>query len=139
MDIMMELQKALVEDGYIAGKTSFVNSKGNVDHRIKFFEYPATADVTQPYIIIDSLSPPLDKVFADDEPIIEEYLYQVDVWTKKRNETKELARRVKQALRKSGFYYYAGGVDEYDPETKIYRDARRFRKKVYSEDVEALT
>lgn len=129
MDIMMKVYDALMADPYI---------NQHAAGRIKFYEYPATASVTQPFIIIDPLGPPLDTDFADDDPLAEEYMYQVDVWTKKRNETKELARRVKQALRKSGFYYYAGGVDEYDSDTKIYRDARRFRTKVYSEDIETL-
>lgn len=130
MDIMMKLYNALMADEYI---------KLQASGRIKFYEYPATASVTQPFIIIDPLGPPLDTDFADDEPLAEEYLYQVDVWTKDRKVTKELARRVKQALRNNGFYYYAGGVDEYDPATKIYRDARRFRAKAYSEDIETLT
>lgn len=137
MDIMMELHDALIADDYIKQKTGFVEN-GIQKYRIKFFGYPATASVTQPYIIIDSLSPPIDTDFADDEPIIEEYLYQVDVWTNNRITTKELARRVKEVLREKSFYYFAGGVDEYDPATKIYRDARRFRTKVYSEDIEAL-
>lgn len=130
MDIMMKLYDVLMADEYINQQAA---------GRIKFFEYPATASVTQPFIIIDSLGPPLDTDYADDNPLAEEYMYQVDVWTKNRNTTKELARRVKQALRKNGFYYYAGGVDEYDQATKIYRDARRFRIKVYSEDIETLT
>ena len=130
MDVMTKIYNALIADEYIQQKAS---------GRIKFFEYPESAMLTQPFIIIDSLSPPTDTDFADDEPLAEEYLYQVDVWTKDRRTTKELARRVKIALRAEGVYYFAGGVDEYDPETKIYRDARRFRTKIYSEDVEALS
>lgn len=130
MDIMMKLYNALMADEYI---------KLQASGRIKFYEYPPTSDVTKPFIIIDPLGPPLDTDFADDDPLVEEYMYQVDVWTKDRKVTKELARRVKQALRNNGFYYYSGGVDEYDAATKIYRDARRFRIKAYSEDIEALT
>ncbi|MGH2319395.1 tail completion protein gp17 [Planococcus sp. SE5232] len=130
MDIIMNLYNALMADPYI---------NQHAAGRIKFYEYPATSSVTQPFIIIDPLSPPLDTDYADDDSLAEEYLYQVDVWTKDRKITKELASRVKKALRNNGFYYYAGGVDEYDAATKIYRDARRFRKKVYSEDIETLT
>lgn len=130
MDIMMKIYNTLMEDPYINQQAA---------GRIKFFEYPSTSNISQPFIIIDSLSPPIDTDFADDEPLLEEYLYQIDVWTKNRKLTKELARHVKKALRSEGFYYFAGGVDEYDKETGIYRDARRFRKKVYSEDIKTLT
>jgi hypothetical protein len=130
MDIMMKIYNALIADPYILEKAS---------GRIKFYEYPESATLSQPFIIIDPLGPPLDTDYGDDEPLAEEYMYQIDVWTKDRKTTKELARRVKIALRAQGFYYYSGGVDEYDRETKIYRDARRFRGKVYSEDIKALT
>lgn len=130
MDVMMKMYNALMADEFISQQAS---------GRIKFFEYPESATLTQPFIIIDSLSPPLDSEYGDDEPLAEEYLFQVDVWTTNRKTTKELARRVKNALRAESIYYFAGGVDEYDPETKIYRDARRFRTKIYSEDIEALT
>jgi hypothetical protein len=133
MDVMMDLHNALTADTYIKEQTGYTN-KGKTNFRIKFFEYPETGNLAGPYIIIDSLTPPLDSDYGDDEPITEEYLYQVDVWTKDRNVTKELARRVKKVLRANGFYYFAGGVDEYDPDTKIFRDARRFRGKVYTEE-----
>lgn len=129
MDVMMKIYNALIADEYI---------KQQASGRIKFYEYPETASMASPFIIIDSLGPPLDSDYGDDQPLAEEYLFQIDVWTLNRKVTKELARRVKLALREIGFYYYAGGVDEYDKETKIYRDARRFRGKVYTEDVEAL-
>lgn len=125
MDMMMKLYDALIADDYI---------KQQATGRIKFYEYPETGNLAGPFIIIDSLSPPLDSDYGDDEPIAEEYLYQVDVWTKNRTTTKELAGRVKKILRDNGFYVFAGGVDEYDRDTKIYRDARRFRGKAYTED-----
>ncbi|MBZ5203199.1 hypothetical protein HU147_18510 [Planomicrobium chinense] len=129
MDVMMKIYNALMADDYI---------KKQAGGRIKFYEYPETATLSQPAIIIDSLGPPLDSDYGDNDPLAEEYLFQIDVWTKNRNQTKELARRVKEVMRSINFNYYAGGVDEYDKETKIYRDARRFRGKIYTEDVETL-
>lgn len=126
MDIMMNLYNVLMADAYINEKAA---------GRIKFYEYPATADVTAAYIVIDPLSTPIDSNFADDEVIAEEYLFQIDVWTKSRIDTAELSKRIKSTLRANGYYYFAGGVNEYDKETKIYRDARRYRKKVNSEEV----
>lgn len=125
MDVLMNIYNILITDTYIAGKAT---------GRIKFYEYPATADVTVAYIVIDPLSPSLDSDYADDEVIAEEYLFQIDVWTKSRTDTEELSKRIKSILRKEGYLYFAGGVNEYDKETKIYRDARRYRKKIISEE-----
>lgn len=130
MDVMMKVYDALMADEYIAAQAG---------GRIKFYDYPATLNFAGPAIIIDPISTELDTDFADDKPIAEEYLYQIDVWTTNRKQTKELARRVKDALRAVNFYYNGSGVDEYDKDSKIYRDARRFRGKVYSEDVKALS
>lgn len=125
----MAIYNALLTDPVIARE-----ARG----RIKFYEYPETGDVSGAYIVIDPLAPPLDSDFGDDLPVAEEYLYQIDVWTRNRNLTKDLAKRAKQALREAGFYYYAGGVDEYDKESKIFRDARRFRGKRPTEEFETL-
>ena len=129
MDMMTVIYEALLDDPYIAEEAG---------GRIKFYEYPGTGNMIDPYIVIDALGPPLDSDFADDEPIAEEYLYQIDVWTNDRKKTKELAKHAKKALRKAGFYYYAGGLDEYDADSKIFRDARRFRGKRYTEEFETL-
>lgn len=129
MDMMMHIYNELIKDEYI---------KQQATGRIKFYEYPEAGDVTGPFIVIDSLAPPLSADYADNEPLADDYLYQIDVWTKNRLVTKELAKRVSKVLRSIGFGYYAGSVDEYDKDTKIYRDARRYRGKAYTEEVEAL-
>jgi len=129
MDMMMVIYNALIADEYI---------KQQAFGRIKFYEYPETGSVTHPYIVIDPLGPPLPDDYADNEPLTDEYLYQIDVWTKNRLVTKELAKRIKKVMRELGFGYFAGAVDEYDKETGIFRDARRYRGKFYTEEVEAL-
>lgn len=129
MDMMMVIYNALIADEYI---------KQQAFGRIKFYEYPETGSVTQPYIVIDPLGPPLSDDYADNKPLTDEYLYQIDVWTKNRLVTKELAKRIKDTMQELGFGYFAGGVDEYDKATGIYRDARRFKGKAYTEEVEAL-
>lgn len=129
MDMMMVIYNALVAEEYI---------KQQAFGRIKFYEYPETGSVTQPYIVIDPLGPPLPDDYADNEPLTDEYLYQIDVWTKNRLVTKELAKRIQKVMRELGFGYFAGAVDEYDKETGIFRDARRYRGKAYTEEVKAL-
>lgn len=125
MDVMMIIYNSLMEDDYI---------KGQAKGRIKFYGYPETGDVVSPYIVIDPLGPPLPTDYADNEPLTDDYIYQIDVWTKSRTTTKELAKRVSKVMRSLGFGYFAGGVDDYDDETGIFRDARRYRGKAYTDE-----
>lgn len=124
MDVMMDIYNAMMANDYI---------KQQAKGRIKFYEYPPTGDVSGPYIVIDPLSPPLPDVYGDDEPIADSYMYQIDVWTKSRTVTKEIAKRVGKIMRDLGYGYFAGGVDEWDKDTGIYRDARRYRNTIYDE------
>lgn len=128
-DVMTEIGNALLADPFIREQAS---------GRIKLYEYPATGDVTGPYIVIAPIGPPVSADYGDDEPITEEYLFQIDVWTKNRMLTKELAKRVQKVMRGSGYRLYGGSVDERDKDTGIYRDARRYRGKEYDEEVEAF-
>ena len=128
-DVMMEIYYALTDDPVINQMAG---------GRIKFYDYPATGDVTGPYIVIDPLSPPLPAEHGDGEVLTEDYMYQIDVWTKSRLQTKELAKRIQNVMRAKGFGAYGGAADEYDRETGIYRDARRYRGQEYTEEVEAF-
>ncbi|CAM3429477.1 DUF3168 domain-containing protein [Cytobacillus oceanisediminis] len=90
MDMLDKIYQELITDEYI---------KEQASGRIKFYEYLATGNVTGPYIVIDPLSPPIPSDYGDNEPISDEYLYQVDVWTKNRKTTKEIAKRVQAVMR----------------------------------------
>lgn len=129
MDMMMVIYEAMMADDYI---------KQQAAGRIKFYEYPETGSVTQPYIVIDPIGPPLPDDYADNKPLTDEYLYQIDVWTKSRLVTKELAKHIKDVMKELGFGYFAGAADQYDKATGIYRDARRYKGKAYTEEVETL-
>lgn len=129
MDMMMIIYNAMMEDAYI---------KSQATGRIKFYEYPETGDVVNPYIVIDPLGPPLSADYADNVPLTDDYLYQIDVWTKNRAVKTELAKRVSKVMRSLGFGYFGGSADDYDKESGIYRDARRYRGKAYTEEFEAL-
>jgi hypothetical protein len=133
MDMMMKVNNALIADKYIRDQTAFIN-RGQTDYRIKFYEYPETGDVKSPYIIIDPLGPEIDDDFADNVALTNEYLYQIEVWTPDRMITKMLAQRVKKQLKTIGFSVSSVGPDEYD--SGIYRDARRYTGKAYTEEFE---
>ncbi|WP_432352661.1 hypothetical protein [Sporosarcina sp. A2] len=120
MDMMDVIYNELMADEYI---------KQQASGRIKFYDYPQAADVVNPYIVIDPLSPPLPSDYGDDEPLYDEYLYQIDVWTKNRLITKELARRIGQVMKSLGYGYFGGAADEYDKDSGVFRDARRYKGK----------
>lgn len=129
MDMMMVIYEAMMSDDYI---------KKQAGGRIKFYEYPQAGSVNDPYIVIDPLAPPLSSDYGDNEPLYDEYLYQIDVWTKNRLITKELSKRIRRIMRNLGYGNFGGAADEYDKDTKIYRDARRYKGKAITDEMEAL-
>ena len=102
-----------------------------VGKRIKFYEYPATGDVSGVRIVIDPLDSPTASDFADNKWLTEDYLYQIEVWSKSMTDTRTIADRIRKVMWSINFRQYGGGLDEWDKETGIYRDARRYRGKVY--------
>lgn len=124
--MMDAIYQALIADSYIAEQAA---------GRIKYYQYPATGDVTGPYIIIDPLDVPTPDDFADDTWLTDDYLYQVEVWSKNRKTTEALADRVRKILWTLGFKQ-GSGMQEYDE--GIFRDARRYRGKFYRGDFDSL-
>lgn len=125
MDMLTVIYNALIADPYI---------KEQAFRRIKYYDYPATGEVNAPYIVIDPLSPPLPQVYGDNEPIADSYIYQIDVWTKDRLVTAKLSKKVSDVMRTLNFGNFAGGTDEHDKATGIFRIARRYRSVKYNED-----
>lgn len=121
MDVEMIIYDALLTDSYIGEQTS---------GRIKFFEYPESSSLEEPFIIIEPLDVPAPSDYADETWLTYDCLYQIEVWTKNRTITKELGKKVHQVMWKLGFRQN-GGISEYD--SGIFRDARRFGGKLYRE------
>jgi hypothetical protein len=126
MDVLAIIYNALIADEFIAEQAS---------GRIKYYEYPESGNVEEPYIIIDPLDVPEPSDFADDTWLTYDCLYQIEVWTKNRTTTRQLGERVHEVLWRLGFRQN-GGLSEYDSE--IFRDARRFRGKLYREDFDTI-
>lgn len=126
MDVLDMVYDALIDDNFI---------KLQAQGRIKFYEYPESGDVSAPYIIIYPLDVPLPSEFADDNWLANDFLLQIDVWTKKRSSTREIAEHIQKIMWNLGFSQ-VGGIDEYD--NGIYRDARRYRGKLYRDDFDSL-
>ena len=114
--MIWDIYYALIDDELIAEK---------VGNRIKFYEYPEAKDIKETHIVIDPLAPPRPVKTADNERIVYEYFYQIDVWSKSMNERDEIMNRISQILKRIGFGEN-GGIDEYDKDFKIFRVAKRF-------------
>jgi hypothetical protein len=103
-----------------------------VENRIKFYEYPATGDVTSTHIIIDPIDTPIPGDYADNKWLTDDYLFQIEVWSKSLTDRDLIAKQIQTIMwNKLGFANYGGGVDEWDKDFGIYRDARRYRGKEY--------
>ncbi|WP_350300598.1 hypothetical protein [Peribacillus frigoritolerans] len=129
MDVLGMVYNQLIADPFIMEKAA---------GRIKFYDFPETSSVTMaPNIIIDPLDVPLPKDFADDTWLTYDCLYQIEVWSKNRTATRELSEQISKVMWEFGFHQRPG-VDEWDEDTGIYRDARRYRGKLYREDLDTL-
>lgn len=96
-----------------------------VGNRIKFYEYPETGDVSGVFIIIDPLSSPKPVGHGDNKRIVYEYFYQIDVWSRDMDDTAIVMEAVSDVMWKIGFGE-TDGIDEYDKDTDIFRQAKRF-------------
>ena len=114
--MMWDIYYALIDDDYIKEKA------GN---NIKFYEYPEAKDIKETHIVIDPVAPPRPVKTADNERIVYEYFYQIDVWSKNMTERDEIMNRISQILKRIGFGEN-GGIDEYDADFAIFRQAKRF-------------
>src|SRR5699024_12649603 len=76
----------------------FISSK--ISDRIKFYQYPNSSDLNiGPYIVIDPLSPPTPDDYADDKWLTNDYLFQIEVWSKNPMDKRSEERRVGKECR----------------------------------------
>lgn len=106
--------------------------------RIKFYKYPEAKSMTETHIIIDPLDTPKPGDYADDQWLTDDFLLQIDVWSKDLDERDLLASRIQQILWDQLNLRQVGGMDEYDQDYDIFRDARRYRGKAYRKDFNKL-
>src|SRR5690625_2738139 len=123
--MIWDIYSALMADELISEKA------GN---NIKFYEYPEAKDVKETHIIIDPLSAPKPSDYADDKWLTDDYMYQIDVWSKDLQEASLIADRIRRVMWRLNFRQ-TDGIDEYDNDFKIFRDARRYRGKKYRSDI----
>jgi len=105
-----------------------INEKAG--NNIKFYEYPEAKDVKETHIIIDPLDVPKPSDYADNQWLTDDYLFQIDVWSKNMAERDLIASKIRRIMWQLNFSQI-GGMDEYDGDFDVFRDARRYRGKKY--------
>lgn len=131
------IYNALIADEDISEKVKFKNEDEEYEYRIKFFEYPEAKDVKETHIIIDPMSTPKPGDYADDKWLTDDYMFQIDVWSKDMTERDAIASKIRHLMWQLNFRQ-TDGIDEYDKDYDIYRDARRYRGKAYRKDFNKL-
>ncbi|MGY3766944.1 hypothetical protein ACWOAH_10495 [Vagococcus vulneris] len=105
-------------------------------HRLFFYTNPENTDLKKPFIIIEPIGPTLDTVYGSNQPLLTQFIYQIDVQSTDRLTCKEIQRAIKETLLKIDFFQQSGGLDEYFNETGRFVDARRYKgnSKLYDTD-----
>lgn len=89
-------------------------------------------DVKKLHITLWSLGD-YDGAHADDKPEIDVASVQVNIWSDR--DQILLKARIKRLMKKAGFYYM-GGNDELETDTKVFINAMRFMYAQESEEME---
>lgn len=104
--------------------------------RIKFYEYPETADMTGNWIVIESIINGLPDDFSDDTWVTYMYLMHVEVWSRNIDENRIIANRIRDLLWEKIGFKQVDDHDEYD--LGIFRDARRYRGTLHRSDLDKI-
>lgn len=133
MDILENVYEILAADPFI---------QTEVQDRIKFYKYPENGDMDKPIIVLEEVVPPDPDDYADNNWLTEDFFLHIEVWVKGKGGRKkrdQLAKRVRDLMwSKLGFAQVGAMPPEWDKDYKIYRDARRYRGKLYRDDLDAL-
>lgn len=119
-----EIYEELIKDTYILE---------HAKNRIKFHKYPEVKSINETHIVIDPLDVPKPDDFADNNWMTDDYLFQIDVFSKHDEVCDEIAKRIQLIMWNKLNFVQVGGVPQYDEEYDLYRDARRYRGKAYRE------
>lgn len=132
-DLMMEMYTAFKADEELS---QYVKD-------IRFFEYPNANAVSNPTIVIDDLTTPIPKDFADDDNLTYQYIYQIDLFVKQNSNvngrllSNRLIYRIQRIMyEKFRFTVNSSGKPEYIQDFKLYRSTLSFTGKIYKEEQE---
>lgn len=106
------------------------------DFRIKFFEYPETANMRDNWIVLESIVNEMPVYYSDETWVAYDYLLHVEVWSRNRIENRLVANYIRDLLWKKLKFKQNDDIDEHDD--GIYRDARRFIGTLHRSDLEKI-
>lgn len=132
-DILDKVRKIIKDDEVV--KPYVESEKDGL--RIKYFEYPETADMEGSWIVLESIINGLPSDYADDTWVAYDYLIHIEVWSRNREDNQVLATRIRDLLWENLKFKQSDSIDEYD--LGIYRDARRYEGKLYRHDFEDIS
>lgn len=104
--------------------------------KVRFFEYPETADMSGNWIVLESIINELPSNFADNKWLTYDYLLHVEVWSRDRSKNRMLASHIRNIVNGAYGFTQDDDIDEYD--LGIYRDARRYKGTLYRSDLENI-
>lgn len=93
---------------------------------IKSYTRPEELDETEPSIVLIPVGPPMQSNAGSNIYLTKKFMYQVNVESIDRKETKGLQAVVEKVLLEKGFHQMSGGLDEWIPDIKRYVDARTY-------------
>lgn len=132
-DLMMEMYEAFKADKELSEHVK----------DIRFFTYPNANDITKPVIVIDDLTTPIPKDFADDDNLTYQYLYQIDLFIKQNSNvngrllSNRLILRIQRIMYEQfRFTVNSSGKPEYISDFNLYRSTLSFTGKIYIEEQE---
>ncbi|PAM91415.1 hypothetical protein B4N84_28470 [Flavobacterium sp. IR1] len=102
----------------------------HVKNPIRFYEYPPTESMEGIYIVIDTIDVPRPGDYADNKPLTDDFLFQIEVWGKNGAIVEKVAKRVREVMGSLSFKQ-GSGIDEFDSGSNVFRDARRYEGKIY--------
>lgn len=105
--------------------------------RMRLYKYPETADVSGPFIVIDSIINGLPSNFSDDTWVSYDYLIHIEVWTPKRDDTINISNRITHVLWEELNFKQNDSTEEFD--LGIYRDARRYEGQLHRSDLKDIS
>lgn len=106
----------------------------DMKNNIKFFEYPDVKESDEVKIIIDPMDSPAPSDYGDNEWLTLDFQIQIDVFSNERKKTNNIAEKIRNIMWNELKFHQIPGPRRY--ESGVFRDARRYRGKIYRDDKE---
>lgn len=131
IDILMLVDSYIRDDELIK---KYVDTENNIFYN----HYPEAESINGPIIVLDELSDPTPRIFGDNKIIAQNYLIQINVYTKSntsynaRIARNEIMQRITDILSEEiGMENTSSSKPEYNPDYNVYLSIKRFSRTFY--------